>query len=131
LSELPGRRHFWTTTLAVAAALFLLTELPYASGRAASPPEHRFLGMLRNVDDLNMYFSFIRQAAEGHVLFEDRLTHLPHARGLARLHLRIDLHRLDPRRCIYVGNGPQDPGFARRLGFEYRDAGEFFDQIRS
>jgi hypothetical protein len=27
---------------------------------------------------------------------------------------------------IYVGGGPQDPGFARRLGFQYRDAGEFF-----
>jgi len=43
----------------------------------------------------------------------------------------VERYRLDPRQCIYVGNGPQDPGFARRLGFEYRDAGEFFDQIRS
>jgi aryl-alcohol dehydrogenase-like predicted oxidoreductase/histidinol phosphatase-like enzyme/predicted kinase len=41
----------------------------------------------------------------------------------------IERHRLDPRRCIYVGNGPQDPGFARRLGFEYREAGVFFDRI--
>jgi predicted kinase len=38
----------------------------------------------------------------------------------------IERHRLDPSRCIYVGNGPQDPGFARRLGFQYRQAGEFF-----
>jgi histidinol phosphatase-like enzyme len=38
----------------------------------------------------------------------------------------IQRHRLDPSRCIYVGNGPQDPGFARRLGFQYRDAAEFF-----
>ncbi len=38
----------------------------------------------------------------------------------------IQRHRLDPSRCIYVGNGPQDPGFARRLGFQYREAGEFF-----
>jgi hypothetical protein len=38
----------------------------------------------------------------------------------------IERHRLDPSRCIYVGSGPQDPGFARRLGFQYRDAGEFF-----
>ena len=43
----------------------------------------------------------------------------------------IERHRLDPRRCIYVGNGPQDPGFARRLGFEYRSADDFFNQIRS
>jgi aryl-alcohol dehydrogenase-like predicted oxidoreductase/histidinol phosphatase-like enzyme/predicted kinase len=38
----------------------------------------------------------------------------------------IHRHRLDPARCIYVGVGPQDPGFARRLGFQYRDAESFF-----
>ena len=38
----------------------------------------------------------------------------------------IHRHRLDPSRCIYVGSGAQDPGFARRLGFEYREAAEFF-----
>jgi aryl-alcohol dehydrogenase-like predicted oxidoreductase len=38
----------------------------------------------------------------------------------------IQRYRLDPPQCIYVGGGPQDPGFARRLGFQYRDAGEFF-----
>jgi histidinol phosphatase-like enzyme len=38
----------------------------------------------------------------------------------------IQRHRLDPSRCIYVGAGPQDPGFARRLGFQYRDAKDFF-----
>lgn len=35
-------------------------------------------------------------------------------------------HRLDPSRCVYVGAGPQDPGFARKMGFQYRDAAEFF-----
>ena len=29
-------------------------------------------------------------------------------------------------RCLFVGDGPQDPGFARRLGFTYRTASEFF-----
>jgi aryl-alcohol dehydrogenase-like predicted oxidoreductase/predicted kinase len=38
----------------------------------------------------------------------------------------IARHRLDAARCIYVGNGPHDPGFARRLGFQYREADEFF-----
>jgi aryl-alcohol dehydrogenase-like predicted oxidoreductase len=38
----------------------------------------------------------------------------------------IHRHRLDPAQCIYVGTGPQDPGFARRLGFQYRDAEAFF-----
>ena len=38
----------------------------------------------------------------------------------------IERHHLDPAQCIYVGAGPQDPGFARRLGFQYRSADEFF-----
>ena len=40
--------------------------------------------------------------------------------------LFIERYHLDPARCIYVGSGPQDPGFARRLGFQYRDAAGFF-----
>ncbi len=40
--------------------------------------------------------------------------------------LLIERYKLDASRCIYVGAGPQDPGFARRLGFQYRDAGDFF-----
>jgi D-glycero-D-manno-heptose 1,7-bisphosphate phosphatase len=40
--------------------------------------------------------------------------------------LAIERHRLDPGRCLFVGDGPQDPGFARRLGFAYRTAAEFF-----
>ena len=42
----------------------------------------------------------------------------------------IERHRLDPAKCIYVGTGPQDPGFARRLGFQYREAHEFFGVLR-
>jgi aryl-alcohol dehydrogenase-like predicted oxidoreductase/predicted kinase/histidinol phosphatase-like enzyme len=38
----------------------------------------------------------------------------------------IHRHRLDPARCIFVGSGPQDPGFARRLGFVYQDAADLF-----
>lgn len=38
----------------------------------------------------------------------------------------IDRHQLDPAQCLYVGAGPQDPGFARRLGFGYVDAADFF-----
>jgi aryl-alcohol dehydrogenase-like predicted oxidoreductase len=38
----------------------------------------------------------------------------------------IDRHQLDPSQCIYVGVSPQDPSFARRLGFQYRDVSDFF-----
>jgi aryl-alcohol dehydrogenase-like predicted oxidoreductase/predicted kinase len=40
--------------------------------------------------------------------------------------LLIQRHRLDPTQCVYVGAGPQDVQFARRLGFQYRDAADFF-----
>jgi histidinol phosphatase-like enzyme/predicted kinase len=38
----------------------------------------------------------------------------------------INRHRLAPSQCVYVGHGSQDPGFARRLGFAYQDADDFF-----
>ena len=38
----------------------------------------------------------------------------------------VHRHQLDPAQCIYVGAGTQDPGFARRMGFRYCDAVEFF-----
>jgi histidinol phosphatase-like enzyme len=41
----------------------------------------------------------------------------------------IRKYRLDPSQCLYVGAGTQDPGFARRLGFQYRDAPDFFGQV--
>jgi histidinol phosphatase-like enzyme len=40
--------------------------------------------------------------------------------------LLIQRHQLDPAASIYVGEGAQDPGFARRLGFTFRSAEEFF-----
>jgi aryl-alcohol dehydrogenase-like predicted oxidoreductase/histidinol phosphatase-like enzyme/predicted kinase len=40
----------------------------------------------------------------------------------------VHRHRLDASRCLYVGAGPQDPGFARRLGFQFVDAATFFER---
>ena len=36
--------------------------------------------------------------------------------------LFVHRYRLDPARCLFVGAGPHDVGFARRLGFTFRDA---------
>jgi len=36
--------------------------------------------------------------------------------------LLIHRHQLDPARCIYVGDGSQDAGYAERLGFQYHPA---------
>jgi histidinol phosphatase-like enzyme len=62
--------------------------------------------------------------------------HCPHAAGPPVCWCRKPLpglavlailrHRLDPGRCLFVGDWPVDPGFARRLGFGYRAAAEFF-----
>jgi histidinol phosphatase-like enzyme len=35
-------------------------------------------------------------------------------------------HRLDAAKSLYVGAGTQDAGFARRLGFAYREAADVF-----
>lgn len=40
--------------------------------------------------------------------------------------LFVHRYHLDPGQCLYVGAGPQDPGFARRLGFQFREATAFF-----
>jgi len=68
------------------------------------------------------------------------VLYCPHAAGPPKCWCRkplpglgivfIQRHRLDPSRCVYVGAGPQDPGLARRLGFQYREAGEFFGVLR-
>jgi aryl-alcohol dehydrogenase-like predicted oxidoreductase/histidinol phosphatase-like enzyme/predicted kinase len=66
------------------------------------------------------------------------IEHCPHAAGPPVCWCRKPLpglgvlfahrHRLDPPQCIYVGPGPQDRAFARRLGFDYRESAEFFDE---
>jgi aryl-alcohol dehydrogenase-like predicted oxidoreductase/predicted kinase/histidinol phosphatase-like enzyme len=87
------------------------------------------------------------QSAEGAAAVFARMNELlgldfeveycPHAAGPPRCWCRkplpglgvlfIHRHRLDPARCVYVGAGTQDPGFARRLGFTYQDAADFFN----
>jgi len=82
------------------------------------------------------------QVEAGFVSLQDQLgvpievLYCPHAAGPPKCWCRkplpglgvvfIQRHRLDPSQCIYVGSGSQDPGFARRLGFQYREASEFF-----
>jgi aryl-alcohol dehydrogenase-like predicted oxidoreductase/histidinol phosphatase-like enzyme len=38
----------------------------------------------------------------------------------------VHRHRLNAAASVYVGFGPQDPGLARKLGFKYREAADFF-----
>jgi histidinol phosphatase-like enzyme/predicted kinase len=72
---------------------------------------------------------------------EVEVEYCPHAAGPPRCWCRkpfpglgvvfVHRHRLDPAQCLYVGTGTQDPGFARRLGFKYRDAGDFFGPLNA
>jgi len=64
------------------------------------------------------------------------VEYCPHAAGPPRCWCRkplpglgvllIHRHQLDAAQCIYVGDGPQDAGYARRLGLTFRPAREFF-----
>ena len=68
------------------------------------------------------------------------IEYCPHGAGPANCWCRkplpglgvvlIHRHHLDPAQCLYIGAGVQDPGFARRLGFQYREAEEFFTAAR-
>jgi aryl-alcohol dehydrogenase-like predicted oxidoreductase/histidinol phosphatase-like enzyme len=68
--------------------------------------------------------------------FSIEVDFCPHAAGPPRCWCRkpfpglgvllIHRHRLDRSRCVYVGDGAQDPGFARKLGFKYAEARDFF-----
>jgi aryl-alcohol dehydrogenase-like predicted oxidoreductase/predicted kinase/histidinol phosphatase-like enzyme len=58
------------------------------------------------------------------------IDYCPHAAGPPRCWCRkplpglgvllIHRHHLDPARCLYLGAGAQDPGYARKLGFRRR-----------
>jgi hypothetical protein len=77
-TALPGAT-LWP--LLVALSLFAFTEIPYAIGLLLRPPSgFVFGGILEWIEDEDMYFSFIRQAADGRVLFLNRLTALDHGR---------------------------------------------------
>jgi histidinol phosphatase-like enzyme len=64
------------------------------------------------------------------------VLHCPHVPGPPRCWCRKPLpglglqlvlrHRLNPARCVYVGQGGQDRLFAERLGFAFQDAADFF-----
>lgn len=75
-----GRARAALPVALLALGLFAVTELPYVAGRLACAARDCVLnGPLIWEADQNMYFSFIRQAADGHLLFLNRLTHLPHS----------------------------------------------------
>ncbi len=71
--------------LVVALVVAVVTEIPFLLGSRWAPRGTVYDGLVGVTDDQNMYFSFIRQAAEGRWLFVDRLTHLDHQPVLLNL----------------------------------------------
>ncbi|MGQ0635003.1 MAG: hypothetical protein ACT4QC_10360 [Planctomycetaceae bacterium] len=69
----------------VAAAALVVTQALFVLGDRWAPSGTRFDGLTGMVDDQNMYYSFIRQAAEGNWLFVNRLTHVEHRPALFNL----------------------------------------------
>ena len=56
------------------AVIVALTCVPYLFGVSVTPPGYRFLGLTHNIDDGAVYLSWIRQAADGHVLIRNHFT---------------------------------------------------------
>jgi histidinol phosphatase-like enzyme len=83
-------------------------------------------------DDVSAIFARLRSLLDVDIEFD----YCPHAAGPPACWCRKPLpglgvvpqqrYALDPAQCLYVGAGAQDPGFARRLGFQFRRASDVF-----
>jgi hypothetical protein len=71
--------------LCVVLAAFFESRLPYTFAEQNQPPAASFLGQVAHTTDQNMYFSFIRQAYDGNVLFNNRLTATPNSGAFVNL----------------------------------------------
>lgn len=71
--------------LTIALLVAAVTQVPYWLGRHWAPAETVYDGLVGMPHDQNMYFSFMRQAAEGDWLFINRLTSLDHGPALFNL----------------------------------------------
>jgi histidinol phosphatase-like enzyme len=91
----------------------------------------------RSATDAASMFSHLSE----HLGFAFDVEYCPHGAGPPRCWCRkplpglgvlfIHRYKLDPAQCLYVGAGAQDPGFARKLGFTYRHASDFFGSATS
>jgi histidinol phosphatase-like enzyme len=117
---LPGRREALARVREAGLPAFALAWRPEISeGRASR-------------EDVLACFARARELLGGPVEFQL----CPHAGGPPACWCRkplpglavllVERHRLDPGRCLYVGEGGAERRFARRLGFRYREAAEFF-----
>ena len=66
-------------------ALFVESSIPYIYAERKNLPGNTFLGQIIYTPDQDMYFSFIRQAHDGHFVFNNRLTYIPNQPAFVNL----------------------------------------------
>jgi hypothetical protein len=58
--------------------VFIVTAIPYREAERRAPQGGEFMGQIALAMDINSYYSFIRQAADGRLLFRNNMTHIEH-----------------------------------------------------
>jgi hypothetical protein len=77
--------HDLRFALLIAAALAVVTSIPYVVGVAMSAPQSSFDGVLVFEPDMNCYLSYMHQASHGLFLFHNPFTPEPHGNVLFNL----------------------------------------------
>jgi hypothetical protein len=75
---MPMKKYTGPVILIFLLLAFTETSIPYFYAQQKCLPDHVFLGQVISTFDQNMYFSYIRQAMQGHFLFTNRLTYIDH-----------------------------------------------------
>jgi len=92
---------------ASAAALAILTSVPYVAAHALDDRDSRFLDTLVFEQDFNSYCAFVRQSAEGAWLFDNPFTPEPHRASFLNLEFLVTgrlagLLRLEAGRALQI-----------------------------
>jgi hypothetical protein len=67
----------WRWVILLSLAVMAVTCIPYLFGWYITPPGFRYMGLLANPDEHNVYLGWMRQAERGRVLFFDPFTAEP------------------------------------------------------
>lgn len=70
------RDAIWVVALSI--CVYALTRIPYNAAIRNAPPGTVSIGQVAVADDVNSYFSFLRQAALGHTVFRNTMTYIGH-----------------------------------------------------
>lgn len=81
LAVLRLTRSEWRWAAAVSLVVMALTCAPYLFGWYITPPGFRYMGLLANPDEHNVYLAWMREAADGRLLFIDPFTTEPQRAG--------------------------------------------------